>query len=81
MAKNPRNQHSPKQDGTLIRAVFERTLLAYGNMAATAEEASFLEEATAGEGQTQMVDTANAYKASEALIWVQFLEWLVSNPV
>jgi uncharacterized protein YfiM (DUF2279 family) len=70
---------APEPDRLLARAVFERTLLAYGRVVAQAEEASFAEEATQVRGQTnQMLQMASQYKTAEAGLWVRYVDYVVS---
>ena len=76
MPTNPKWKNPPKVDPVLARAVFERTVLAYGKVAAAAEDASF--PPAASELQTQMVEMANTYKTAEALIWVRYVDFIVS---
>lgn len=62
-------------DVTLTAAVFERTVVVYGNAAFTAEDASFGKDSAV---ETQLVETAAAYKTAEALVWSRYVDWMVS---
>ncbi|WOO76790.1 putative RNA-binding protein [Vanrija pseudolonga] len=75
-AKKPKGKKGPKVDVTLTAAAFERTVVVYGNAAFTAEDASFGKDSTV---ETQLVETAAAYKTAEALVWSRYVDWMAES--
>jgi RNA recognition motif-containing protein len=73
--KDKKGKHSaPPPDATLARAVFERTVAAYGAVAGSTIDASW------GEGGEGMIELAAQYKVAEAGIWVQYLDFIHEIP-
>ncbi|KAL1413103.1 Splicing factor [Vanrija albida] len=75
-AKKPKGKKGPQVDVTLTAAVFERTVVVYGNAAFTAEDASFGKEPAV---ETQLVEAAAAYKTAEALVWSRYVDWMIES--